>query len=284
MRISRHHHHTLHPTRLTSGTRFTWPRSRPTNRSTWLLSLAAHATLIATAVVSTRARVDVPEGSVANRVYYIPPPPRTPEGHGPREHLVFVELPLASGTGFTAVPSARPHVRGGRTSSAGEQAPLAEPNRSPVGGETARDSVYTNVQVDSVAVRDASSAAPQFPIEMLHRGIEGRVATSYVVDTTGVADTATLIILSATAPAFATAVRAALPGMRFSPARINGRAVRQLVGQEFTFLIRGALRDSVGRTQAITSARPPLALLNPPAPDSSSDQRRIGSFGASFRR
>jgi protein TonB len=63
------------------------------------------------------------------------------------------------------------------------------------------------------------------------------VSVEYVVDTTGLADSASLRILRASNPAFSEAVRAALPGMRFIPGELDGRPVRQLVTQEFRFVI-----------------------------------------------
>ena len=38
-----------------------------------------------------------------------------------------------------------------------------------------------------------------------------------------------------TDPAFTDAVRAAIPTLQFKPARVKGRAVKQLVQQPFTF-------------------------------------------------
>ena len=51
------------------------------------------------------------------------------------------------------------------------------------------------------------------------------------------ADTTTLRIVEATHPEFAKAVRDALPFMRFKPARIGERTVRQLVQQPFYFRV-----------------------------------------------
>ena len=56
-----------------------------------------------------------------------------------------------------------------------------------------------------------------------------------VVDTTGRAEVATLKGLRYTDRAFLEAVRQALPRMRFKPAEIRGRRVRQLVQQAFAF-------------------------------------------------
>ena len=99
------------------------------------------------------------------------------------------------------------------------------------------DHALTELQVDSVVVRDPSSAAPEYPRWMLLKGIEGSAAVIYVVDSTGLVDTTSYRVVSATHPDFAAAVRAALPDMRFRPAVQQGQAVRQLVQQTFRFRI-----------------------------------------------
>ena len=90
---------------------------------------------------------------------------------------------------------------------------------------------------------------------MLKQGVQGSVVTQYVVDTTGFADTTSLRILSTTHAEFADAVRAALPYMRFFPAKVGDRKVRQLVEQEFSFKIEQAASQTTPATQ--TSAKKP---------------------------
>jgi len=99
------------------------------------------------------------------------------------------------------------------------------------------DHALTELQVDSAAVRDPLSAAPQYPRRLLETGVEGLAAVIYVVDSTGLVDTATYRVVAATRPEFASAVRAALPEMRFRPAMQDGQRVRQLVQQTFRFRI-----------------------------------------------
>lgn len=66
-------------------------------------------------------------------------------------------------------------------------------------------------------------------------GSTGRVVAQFVVDTTGRADLGTVKVLQSTHPAFASAVEAAVPTFAFRPARVGGRAVRQLVQLPFAF-------------------------------------------------
>jgi protein TonB len=61
----------------------------------------------------------------------------------------------------------------------------------------------------------------------------------FVVDTTGYVTRKSVTIERATNDTFADAVRTALPDMRFTPAELDGRKVRQLVEQPFVFAIIG---------------------------------------------
>jgi len=86
-------------------------------------------------------------------------------------------------------------------------------------------------------VRSASSAAPAYPLKLLEAHIMGSVSAQYIVDTTGFADTSSFHVMKSTNPEFITAVREALPYMRFTPAKIGNIKVRQLVEQQFSFKI-----------------------------------------------
>jgi TonB family protein len=94
---------------------------------------------------------------------------------------------------------------------------------------------YQVVEVDSAAVRDPSSAAPAYPPALEARGVEGHVIVRFVVDSTGRVDMASVMTVEATAPEFDRAVREALPLMRFRPAKVGERPVRQLAEQLFRF-------------------------------------------------
>jgi TonB family protein len=110
-----------------------------------------------------------------------------------------------------------------------------------------RDSVYSLVEVDSMVVRDPMSAAPAYPEDMRQKGLEGSAIVQYVVDTTGRADMLSFKVLRSTNTSFATAVREALPQMRYTPAKIGERRVRQLVEQEFSFKLEQAVSQSAKR-------------------------------------
>ena len=96
---------------------------------------------------------------------------------------------------------------------------------------------YQLLEVDSAATRDPSSAAPLYPPDLETRGIEGHVIIRFVVDSTGVVDMRTILTVEATHAAFDRAVRDALPLMRFRPAKVGNKPVRQLAEQLFRFEI-----------------------------------------------
>ena len=100
---------------------------------------------------------------------------------------------------------------------------------------------FALLDVDSGAVRDPLSAAPSYPNDMEARGIEGLVRVRFVVDSTGLIDLSTVKVLETTNESFARAVRAVMPEMRFRPALMALKPVRQLSEQEFRFKVK---RDS----------------------------------------
>jgi len=179
------------------------------------------------------------KAAIEQRVQFLPPPDRVPVRPGPSETLHFIALPATGRMGFDPTPlnrGARPAVDVPRQG-AGDR-PLAVPVNSVVAGG---DSVLTVLEVDSVATRYLDSAAPAYPPDLLSKNVEGSVYTEYIVDTTGYADTASLVIVRSTHPEFTQAVREALPYMRFRPAKVGNQKVRQLVEQQFTFKIRRPL-------------------------------------------
>jgi TonB family protein len=96
---------------------------------------------------------------------------------------------------------------------------------------------FFEFQVEEAVTVAAGSGAPRFPDRLKQAGVEGEVLVMYVVDTTGMADVTTFKVLKSTHELFSQAVLDALPTMRFTPALVGGRKVKQLVQQPFTFAI-----------------------------------------------
>jgi TonB family protein len=77
-----------------------------------------------------------------------------------------------------------------------------------------------------------------YPPPLFAEGVSGRVVAEFVVDTTGKVEEGTFGIVASTHQLLSDAVQLALRGVRFSPAVLKGRRVRQLVQQPFDFTPR----------------------------------------------
>ena len=93
---------------------------------------------------------------------------------------------------------------------------------------------YMEFQVEK-PVEKIGGEAPEYPDQLKDQGIEGSVVAQFVVNESGRAEPGTLKILSSSNPAFAAAVKEALPRMKFSAAQIGGKKVEQLVQMPFQF-------------------------------------------------
>jgi protein TonB len=102
----------------------------------------------------------------------------------------------------------------------------------------------SEIQVDSVVTTDPTSGGPAYPPTLLNARVEGEVLARFIVDSTGRADPVSFMALQASDTAFTNAVRAALPLMKFRPARLRGMPVPQVVVQSFAFRIQPMPTDS----------------------------------------
>jgi TonB family protein len=221
------------------------PGSRPPRSYNALAAaLASAATAVLFTTLSGSASDAVRHGNDAAVViarYILPPLPRS----GPRsvqERLLWVspaEIPavmpgLPSLAGITTK-----RIRPGQG-----QPPVPAPAvlEAPEFGTVGR--VYVEAELDRPVVRDPSSAAPEYPPSLEKARIEGSVAVEFVVDTLGLADSASLNVVSVSHIAFADAVREALPHMRFAPAELGGRHVPQRVLQQFKFILPQTVANS----------------------------------------
>jgi TonB family protein len=99
------------------------------------------------------------------------------------------------------------------------------------------DVAFSAKDVDKPAVQLENGVAPQFPDSMLALGIGGWAKVTFVVDTNGRVDMASFRPMEAAgSQLFTEAVREALPRMRFLPAELGGRPVRQSIERKFDFV------------------------------------------------
>jgi hypothetical protein len=238
-----------------------WRESYAVRRSyggSALLSAAAHAGLIALAVVVTRTAPDLIREEIAEfAVRFHIPEDRAPGQAPQQERIQWMALGVAPGTGpLVDMPSGQ--SADGRPAeldfgfNLGDAAITVNATPRLAG----MDSAYTIVEVDSTVQRDPFSAAPSYPAELLAAGVQGSSMVRYVVDTTGRADMRTFQELRTTHEGFTASVREALPLMRFTPAKIGPMRVRQLVEQEFFFKIDPSVVQAARRDQGAPSRTP----------------------------
>jgi periplasmic protein TonB len=94
---------------------------------------------------------------------------------------------------------------------------------------------YFEFQVEKPVVQVPGTASPRYPEVLRSSGVEGEVQAQFVVGEEGRADPSTLKILKSSNDLFSSAVRNALPNMRFYAAEVGGKKVKQLVQQTFQF-------------------------------------------------
>lgn len=99
------------------------------------------------------------------------------------------------------------------------------------------DGAYSQDVVEKAAWPREDNPRPRYPDALKRAGVEGSFLVEFVVDSTGRVDPRTLSFPKNAHPAFLTAVRDALLRSRYFPAELAGMRVRQLVSQQFTFVI-----------------------------------------------
>lgn len=203
------------------------------NRAT-VFSVVIHAALIV-AFIADRggSRLEANTGESENVRYLIPfdrvkaPPPLEVRTHWQGLGLIGEGTGLDAGLRETDALTGPPVS--GRTL-------LANGTPASEARDVTYDTIASAIDVDSVA-RVVESAGPEYPPTLLARNVEGKAVVQFIVDTLGLVDTLSFTVVETTHVEFAEAVRAVLPAMRFTPAIMSSRKVRQLVQQPFLFKI-----------------------------------------------
>ena len=222
--------------------------TRPSRLGGSLASAAAHAVLIAGIIMLTAkagvAREVVEEHALTYTKIDPPPPPPPPDAAPPlRVFTQSVMKGFSKLIPFVDIPDVIPRVDL-NAAIAQEPAwtsvgtPGGSPNGRPSGAITAPGAVgniFTRETVDRFVVMLPGSYGPAYPEMLRTTGVEGAVLAQFVVDTTGRADAATLVILQSDHALFSVAVTASMSRLRFVPAEVRGSKVRQLVQQPFRF-------------------------------------------------
>jgi outer membrane biosynthesis protein TonB len=93
--------------------------------------------------------------------------------------------------------------------------------------------------VSNMAQWAPGSPAPRYPEALKDAGTIGVVVAQMVVDTNGTAIESTLKIVRAADPGFIQAIKDVMPKLRFLPAKVGDRKVKQLVQVQYRFAIQG---------------------------------------------
>jgi TonB family protein len=111
-----------------------------------------------------------------------------------------------------------------------------------VDGTGAADSVLVGLLARGPDV--LTGPLPIYPELLRQAGVEGRVVLEATVDTLGRVEPASVVVVSATHPAFVAPARQALLATLFRPAQWGGQAVRMRVRIPFDFALRSGPRGA----------------------------------------
>jgi hypothetical protein len=179
-------------------------------------SVVAHAVLIGGAVFGTGRASRLVEQAIAERVYFLPPPDRTPSAQPAAERVRYV-------------------LAGHGAPRQGEQREKGQPAGAP--DQALPDQLDQRGPDDVTQAERPAIDATSDSVYSILTVDQGSVIARFVIDTLGRTDMTTVEILASTHPEFTQAVRDALPAMRYNPGSVGGRLVRQLVEQGFEFHI-----------------------------------------------
>ena len=101
----------------------------------------------------------------------------------------------------------------------------------------AQDQPYFEFQVEKPVVPAPGNSGPRYPEILKSSNVEGEVLAQFVVDTLGRVEPGSFKPLKSSHELFTQAVRQALSNMRFLPAEVGGRKVKQLVQLPFEFAL-----------------------------------------------
>jgi len=215
-----------------------------------LTSAVIHAVVISAAVYATAHASQELEKPKAEKVEFVqvkkdePPPPK--EEPKPPPPDVVVKAPPPKGfqvlTAPIKIPDVLPDIDLSKKvtneedfSGKGVAGGIA---KGVVGGtpQPINDNqTYFEFQVEKQVAVQPGNPAPRYPDMLRSSNVEGEVLAQFVVDTSGKADMKEFKVLKSTHDMFTSAVRAVLPNMKFYPAEVGGRKVRQLVQMPFQF-------------------------------------------------
>jgi protein TonB len=214
-----------------------------------ILSGVIHAILGAGAVYGTLEAKEQLEKPKAEKVEFVemkkkeePPPPK--EVPPPPKDVVMAPPPPKGFQVLTApikIPDVLPDIDLSKKvtneedfSGKGAAGGIA---KGVVGGtpQPVSDQPYFEFQVEKQVAALPDNPRPRYPDMLRSANVEGEVLAQFVVDTSGRAEMNTFKVLKSSHDLFTNSVKSALANMRFYPAEVGGRKVKQLVQMPFVF-------------------------------------------------
>jgi periplasmic protein TonB len=208
------------------------------------LSFIAHYGLVLFMIYTSAEAATASEGPKQEKVDFIEPERPVVKKEPPPPDLLAAPLPPKAAPVLVApidVPTTIPEIDLRNRITDSDDFARPAPSRAEPGGmagATATDrEFYFEYQLEKPVMQAPNSATPVYPDILRQAGVEGATLVSFVVDTTGRVDPGSLKVVHTTHELFTRAVRDALPRMRFIPAELGEKKVRQLVQQAFSFAI-----------------------------------------------
>lgn len=215
-----------------------------------MFSAVLHAVLITGAIYGTLQAKEQLEKPKAEKVEFVemkkkdePPPPK--EEPKPPPPDVVMKAPPPKGfqvlTAPIKIPDVLPDIDLSKKvtneddfSGKGVAGGIA---KGVVGGtpQPVSDQPYFEFQVEKQVAPVPTNSPPRYPDMLRSANVEGEVLAQFVVDTTGRAEMNTFKVLKSSHDLFTNSVKQALGNMRFYPAEVGGRKVKQLVQMPFMF-------------------------------------------------
>ena len=215
-----------------------------------IASTVIHAILISGAVVATLHAKEELDKPKAEKVVFVqvkkdePPPPKEEVKPPPPE--VVMKAPPPKGfqvlTAPIKIPDVLPDIDLSKKvtneedfSGKGVAGGIA---KGVVGGTPQpvnENQTYFEFQVEKQVSPFPGNPSPRYPDMLRSANVEGEVLAQFVVDTTGRADMSQFKVLKSTHDLFTNAVKSSLPQMKFYPAEVGGKKVKQLVQMPFQF-------------------------------------------------
>ena len=201
-----------------------------------------HFVVIAGAIRATAGAAALTPGPVEHPAIWVVDPPPAPHESVDRSSGPG---PIVPGPRFDVVvppvdvPVGLPPVELGSALDVSRYAGrgVAIPGMGPAGADSSAGSRAFSVDAVDDPAQVLHQPEPRYPPVLLRAGVGGRVLVEFIIDTAGHPETASLRVVESSNPAFDASAVEAIQRSLFHPARVRGRAVRQLTRQAIGFRI-----------------------------------------------